>query len=125
MVGVFNGVSYKDSAGEIQYKNHWLASTTATEIVAYVYDDPDILFRIQGDGSIAAADVGETADLVAGTGSTTTGRSAYELDSSDIGTGVGVKIYKLVNRPNNAYGANAEVEVLINEHENRSELTAV
>jgi hypothetical protein len=125
MVGVFKGCSYTNAAGDIIFSNYWPASTTATDIVAFVIDDPDAVFTIQGDGAIVAADIGATADLVAGTGDTTTGRSAYELNSSDIATGAGVKIMGLVKRPDNAYGANAEVEVLINEHENRSALTAV
>lgn len=122
MLGVFAGVSYKDSNGEIQYRQHWPASTVATEVKALVYDDPNILFEVQADEDIVAADIGATADLVnTTTGSTSTELSLAELDSSTIGTtgGVGVKIHALSDRPDNATGNYAKVLVLINEHELR------
>ena len=54
--------------------------------------------------------------VVAGTGSTITGRSAFELNSS-MGTGTAsAKIIALYDSPDNAFGTNAVVEVLINEH---------
>lgn len=126
MVGVFTGCEYIDSAGSPQHGNFWPASTVATDIIAYVYDDPDILFGIQVDEDLVAADIGATADLVAtAAGSTSTGLSGFELDSSDIGTGAGVKIYDIVQSVDNAYGTAADALVFINEHENRSTMTGV
>jgi hypothetical protein len=63
------------------------ASTAQYILVA---DDPNLLFEIQEDsvgGSIAMATAGtKNADLVAGTGSTVTGFSGWQLDSSTIQT---------------------------------------
>lgn len=81
-----------------------------------VYTDPFIVYAIQADGSNVAADVFATADHVAGAGSSTTGISGHELDSSDTGTGAQLKIIGKVDRPDNAWGTNVDLLVLINEH---------
>ena len=91
---------------------------------AFVVDDPDVIFEIQEDSvgnSITAAMVGLSTDIVVGSGSTATGLSAMELDSSDTATAAGqCKILRAVNRPNNALGDHCKWEVLIIEHEMRS-----
>ena len=81
-----------------------------------VYDDPYIVFSIQADGSNVAIDVFATANHVAGSGSSTTGLSGHELDSSDIGTGAQLKVLGKVETPNNAWGTNVDLVVVFNEH---------
>lgn len=85
-----------------------------------VVDDPTVIFEIQEDsdgGSIAITAVGNNADVVVGSGSTTTGLSAMELDSSDVGTTAGdLRIMRVVNRPDNALGNHCKWEVMINTH---------
>ena len=58
----------------------------STERYVMVADDPDTLFEVQEDsvgGALAATNAGNTADLIAFTsGSTFTGRSTIEIDSS-------------------------------------------
>lgn len=84
-----------------------------------VYDDPYIIFGVQMDDAGTAstsADRGETANHLAGSGSTLTKLSGHELDMSDIATGAQLKIIGLVAAPDNVWGANADVAVLINEH---------
>ena len=115
-IGVFAGVSYTASDGSYKYSEYWPSGTTGTNIIAYVYDDPYIVYKVQSDGSPAQTNIGNCADVVAGTGSTTTGQSAFELNSS-MGSGTATcKIIGLYESPENAFGANAVVEVLINEH---------
>ena len=98
------------------YSQYFPSGTTATDIVAYVYDDPYIVYKVQSDGSPAQTNIGNCADVVAGAGSTVTGQSGFELNSS-MGTGTATcKIIGLFDAPENAFGANAVVEVLINEH---------
>jgi hypothetical protein len=87
-------------------------------VTAYVYDDPQIVFAMQGDGTDAFADVGSLSNFVTTAGSTTTGQSKSEIDTSDAGTApANLRILGLVEDPKNAWGANAEQEVLIVEHE--------
>lgn len=55
----------------------------STERVAYVVDDPSVLFEIQADGAIAATSIGLNAVLIAThSGSTVTGLSGMELDTT-------------------------------------------
>jgi hypothetical protein len=85
LVGVFAGVSYKASNGEYVYSRYWPANTAGTEIKAFVFDDPNIVYIIESDQDttpLAQAQVGETANFGLGTGSTVTGQSAAFLDSS-------------------------------------------
>ena len=120
-VGVFNGCNYIDpTTGKPTWKNYYPGSVNITQgkIIADVLDDPNQLFIIQNDGTSAATDYGKNADVVMGTGSTTTGVSGMELDTSTIAktAALNVKIVGLWDVPNNAVGANAVVVVKINEH---------
>ena len=120
-VGVFNGCNYIDpTTGKPTWKNYYPGSVNITQgkIIADVLDDPNQLFIIQNDGTSAAANYGKNADVVMGTGSTTTGVSAMELDTSTIANtaALNVKIVGLWDVPNNAVGEFAVVIVKINEH---------
>ena len=120
-VGVFNGCFYNDpTTQKPTWKNYYPGSINITQgkIVADVLDDPSQMFIIQNDGTSATTDYGKNADVVVGTGNTTTGLSAIELDTSTIATtaALNLKIIGLWDVPNNAVGANAVVVVKINEH---------
>ena len=103
-------------------KNYNAAST---ERIAYVADDPDLVFEIQEDSGgtvLDATDVGLNADLVfTHSGSTTTGKSGAELDRSTVNTTntLQLKIRNLVNRVDNVLGDSAKWEVTINLHTQR------
>ena len=45
ILGTFGGAQYTDSDGKPTFKSFWKASTSATERVVYVYDDPQIVFE--------------------------------------------------------------------------------
>ncbi len=98
---------------------HRLAST---ERVCWVCDDPDIVFEIQANGAITAAEIGLNATMIADhTGSTTTGLSGAELDTTsqipaaDISDQL--RIVRAVNRvDNDTTLTHAKVEVVINQH---------
>lgn len=121
VLGVFMGCSYSSpdvTQGTYPFqKTYWPAGTVAADAMAVVVDDPSVIFEVQANGAIAAADVGANADLVAGSGSKLTGVSGFQLDSGTIAAGSAqLRILRLVPRPDNAWGANGKVEVLINEH---------
>jgi hypothetical protein len=94
----------------------------STERVALVCDDPDIVFEIQADGAIPAASVGLNAVLIyTHSGSTTTGFSGVELDTtSDVPAADASNqlfILRAVNREDNDTTlTHAKVEVMINQH---------
>ena len=98
---------------------HRLASTA---MYVLVVDDPFVIFEIQEDNASNDMDadmVGLSTDIATvGTGSTTTGKSAMELDSSDTATALGqCKILRVSNREDNALGTYCKWDVLIVEHE--------
>ena len=104
------------------------ASTNQYILVA---DDPDLLFSIQEDsvgGSIAMATAGmKNADLIAGSGSTVTGWSGWQLDSSTIQTTNTLQLRLmggLQEADNTMASANAKWLVRINLHSTRN-LTGV
>ena len=120
-VGVFNGCNYNDpTTGKPTFKNYYPGSVnvTAGKIIADVIDDPNQLFLIQCDAGFVAADVGKNADVVGTGGSTTSGISAMELNSSTLATSaaLNLKVVGLYTDVNNEFGTNAVVVVKINEH---------
>ena len=115
-IGVFAGVSYTASDGSYVYSQYWPTGTSATNIIAYVYDDPYIVYRVQSAGTTAQTNIGNCADVVAGAGSTTTGQSGFEISGTMAAGTATCKILGLWDSPDNAFGANAIMEVLINEH---------
>ena len=94
----------------------------SNERVAYVCDDPDVVFEIQADGSIPVGSVGLNGVLIyTNAGSTTTGRSGAELDTTSDAPAADASnqltIQRVVNREDNEAGsANTRVEVKINNH---------
>ena len=115
-IGVFAGVSYTASDGSYVYSDYWPSGTAATDIIIYIYDDPYTVFKVQSAGSPAQTNIGNCADVVAGTGSTTTGQSGFEISGTMAAGTATCKIMALHDAPDNAFGANAVMEVLINEH---------
>lgn len=108
---------------------HRAASTLRN---VYVADDPALIFEVQEDAlpstPLAVADVGLNADLIATqAGSTTTGKSGWQLDTSTKATTntLQLRIEGFVQREDNEVGvANAKVLVSINLHQSRN-LTGV
>ena len=81
-----------------------------------MYDDPYIVYKVQSAGSPAQTNIGNCADVVAGAGSTNTGNSGFEISGTMASGTATCKIIGLYDSPDNAFGANAVMEVLINEH---------
>ena len=93
-----------------------------TDRIGYVAGGPDTIFEVQADNggaALAAADIGENADMITwAAGNTTTGISAMELDSSTHNTTTAQwRVLRLAPRPDNALGDYAKVWVICNEHE--------
>jgi len=114
-LGVFAGCSYVTAAGTPTWSPYWPGvSDGKTSIVAHVYVDPFIVYEVQMD-TLAEANIGTVCDWNVGTGSASTGLSgAYGVAGS--GTTAGsLRVLRLVDRPDNAYGAYAKAEVTLAE----------
>lgn len=90
----------------------------STQRVALVCADPNVVFEIQANAAIPAADIGLNAVLIyAHSGSTTTGLSGVELATPAADASNQLLILSAVNREDNDTTLiHAKVEVLINQH---------
>ena len=92
-VGVFLGCRYTDpNLGYELYSQYFPANTVASDIVAYVADDPDQLYKVAVvSGTVVIAGVGRTVvgnnmSLVQNAGSTQSGNSKVAVLSSSAAT---------------------------------------
>ena len=115
-IGVFNGVSFTAADGSFVFSEYWPTGTVATDIVAFIYDCPYTVFKAQSAGSPAQTKIANCCDVVAGAGSTLNGQSGFELSGTMAAGIASCKILSLYDAPDNAFGANAIMEVTINEH---------
>jgi hypothetical protein len=127
-IGVFQGVEFTDGEGRRRVSNRWLSGTVATEIIAYVTRDPQIVYEVQASGSIAQSDVGSQLDVGSATaGSAVTGLSAATADIASItnSASAGMRILTVAPGPDNAAGdAFTIIQVQISEHQDVADRVA-
>ena len=84
MLGAFNGCFYTDpTTSKPTWKAYYPGSITASDIVANVYADPQIIYEGQHDGTATVANNNHANHDHVGTGgSTINGQSSAEIDSS-------------------------------------------
>ena len=101
-------------------QNSLIYNAASTERVVFVCDDPEVIYEIQADGTLTPADVGYNGVLIyTHTGSTITGRSAAELNTTTTvpatTAAMQLKIRGFANREDNDMAAaNSKVLVQIN-----------
>jgi len=111
-------VSFEPDASNLELK--YRAASTLR--YALVNTDPNVLFEMQEDSvgnSMPITDVGSNADITVGTGSTTSGLSAMEIDSTSAATTstLVLAIESLVQREDNAIGDQAKWLCSFNVHQ--------
>lgn len=127
VVGVFLGCSYTSPAlGYKLFSQYYPASTVASDIVAYVCDDPNALFKVVSVTSAVANNatggllpvavartlVGTNAELVLNTGLTSTGNGRQAVYATGDTTNTkGFRIVDVV--PDTATGADSYVELIV------------
>ena len=118
-VGIFLGCTYTNpTTSQKTFSQYYPASTAASDIQAYVVDDPDVLFKVAtvSTGTTVAfygpAVVGENAVLVQNAGSNTTGDSAVGIFGGNTATTASfpVRIVDLV--PDTSNGSNGYCEFI-------------
>ena len=124
-LGVFNGCLYDDpTTQKPTWSNYYPGGITPTGgglIKAFVYDDPNKLFEIQGSAILAkTAAVGKNTDILLAQGNTINGQSASQLNTAlppAIATAQ-LRIVGISTDPENSdpLTANANWIVRINEH---------
>lgn len=100
----------------------------SVEQYVLVADAPDLIYEVEATAagsaySFAVADIGQNANIFAGSGSTTTGNSAHSLNMSDKGTAATLpfKIVGVSKKIDNEVTGNyTKVLVQINNHQFKS-----
>jgi hypothetical protein len=117
IVGVFNGCMYTDpTTSEQVFSNYYPASTNASDIIAFIHDDPNTVFEIQADDTFPVADLFGNFDIVyTNSGSTYTGISGAELDvtTGATSTNLPLKAIDISQDPDNSDVASANTNVLV------------
>jgi hypothetical protein len=108
-IGVFMGCSYTDAVMGFVNRQFWPASQVAGDALAFIVDDPDVAFQVQGDNTMAQATLGMNAPLSnvqsGTTGSTATGNSNVALDATTAATtGIAFRVVDFINAPGSAVG---------------------
>ena len=106
-LGIFVGCSYTDpSTSQLTFNQQFPADTSASDIMAYVVDDPKLIFRMQGDEAIAQTGLGNNVSAVNTAGSTSIGRSKNALDGGSVATTntLPLRILEFVDGPTSTVG---------------------
>jgi hypothetical protein len=108
VTGAFAGVEWTDTTGRRRVSNYWPASTSGTNIVAYFYNDLNIVYEIQTDATIAQTSIGNEYNFSnIAAGSTTTGLSQCTLGVSTAagnGAQAQMRIVDIAAYPDNNWG---------------------
>ena len=121
VIGVFNGCFYTDpTTQKPTFRNSYPGSIAASDITAFVVDDPDAVFLMDADAAFTRADLYQNYSVTTGSGNTTTGISEVQLDVSVSGTNASfvIQAIDISQDPDNSdtTTANANVLVRINKH---------
>jgi len=131
LLGIFAGCQYLDASGKPTISPFWPSGTTGTEIVAWVYDDPETLFDVQytnpSSGTTVQTAVGEECDWTVASpgGSTQTGLSNCQLTAIQATSGqfqITGFAYSIFDSITDAY---VQVTVRINEHHYKAPVNSV
>ena len=124
-LGVFNGCFYDDpTTQKPTWSNYYPGGITPTGgglIKAFVYDDPNKLFEIQGSAILAkTAAVGKNTDILLAQGNTINGQSATQMNTAlpPAAASAQLRIVGISTDPENSddLTANCNWIVRINEH---------
>ena len=131
LLGIFAGCQYLDASGKPTISPFWPSGTTGTEIVAWVYDDPETLFDVQytnpSSGTTVQTAVGEECDWTVASpgGSTQTGLSNCQLTAIQATSGQ----FQITGFANSIFDsitdAYVQVTVRINEHHYKAPVNSV
>jgi hypothetical protein len=122
-VGVFLGCAYTDPVFGKTFRQFYPGAVVAPDIVAYVQDDPDCLFKVAvcaaGTATISAVTrvaVGENTALIQNTGSTITGDSRVAISATTAtASTLPIRIIDVIPETQSSAGSFTEVVVKWNQ----------
>jgi hypothetical protein len=106
-VGIFLGCTYySTSQKKTVWNNYWPGSDATGDVSAHVCDDPNAEFLVQAAaGPIGQSALGQTADIIVGSGNTTTGISTAALDTPTTTSTLPFKVVGFRTSPPGANGS--------------------
>ena len=124
-LGVFGGCFFTDPTTSKPTFKASYTQVAAADIVATVHVDPNIVYEVQHNGTGTAAMNNSAFDFTGVAGSSLTGQSTSELDTSTSGTSGGFKQIGISKDPDNSdeASANANAYVVFNTGEHVFKLT--
>lgn len=131
LLGIFAGCQYNDSTGRPVVSPFWPTGATGTDIVAWVYDDPETLFDVQYNnpsaGTTVQTAVGEECDWTVASpgGSTSTGLSTCLLTAIQATSGQFQITGWGLNVNDSLTDAYVVATVRINEHQYKASVNSV
>ena len=111
-LGVFYGVEYTATSGEIIFSKVWTADTAtlgSANAKAFVYVDPDIVYEAQGSATPTQASIGTTNTITTTAGDSATGRSK-EAVTATTSSGIAL-VVGFPDKPSNSIGQYARMYV--------------
>ena len=130
VVGVFLGCSYTNpSTGQKLFAQYYPGGVAASDIVAYVSDDPNALYQVVNVTSNVANDaaggllpayvsransIGTNAELVLNTGSATSGNSKMGIYINNVTTPLPFRVVDVITASQNSSGNYVEFVVKFN-----------
>ena len=117
VIGVFNGVYYTDpTTQKPTWKNYYPGTVNASDIMATVIDDPNVVFSIDSTGAFAVDAIYKNFAITNVTGNTQTGISKVQLDYTVSGlttSGTVLTAIDISQDVDNSTVASANVDVLV------------
>lgn len=100
-MGIVAGVQYTDPTLKYSLWGQYLPANAITagytNVLVYIWDDPNMLFQVQANTSVTKASIGLNAQIVTFTGSTTNGSSTSAIGSIATTNTLPIRIVDLVN----------------------------
>lgn len=108
-LGAFAGVEWTDATGRRRVSNFWPANESfqVGSVIAYFYQDPNIVYEVQAAGTLTQAAIGDQYDVANPTaGSTSTGLSSAAMSTTPAGGSATnqLRVINLAPYPGNAWG---------------------
>lgn len=131
LLGIFAGCEYRDTTGRPTVQNFWPAGTIATDITAWVYDDPETLFNVEypnpSPGTTVQTAVGEECDFTVASpgGSAFTGLSSTSLTAIQATSGQFQITGFVTNATDTLTDAFVTAIVRINEHQYKAPVNSI
>ena len=107
LIGIFVGCAYTDpTTKQPTFSQQWPASNAATDAVAYVIDDPNVVFQMQSTGIMTQAYLQGNSAVTQTAGSTAIGNSKNALtqNSTTATATLPIRIVGFVDGPDSTVG---------------------